>query len=68
MGETTDYLAAVKVAGRKLRQAEQARDKARRALLAAVEEAAAAQIRPAAIIEASGLPRATFYRMKGSGE
>jgi hypothetical protein len=66
MAETTDHLATVKAAGSKLRRAEQARAKAQAALLAAIRDAEAAQLRPAAIIEASGLPRATFYRMKGS--
>lgn len=61
----TDHLAAVRAAARKVKRTEQERVKARAALLDAVRAAEAAQLRPAAIIEASGLPRATFYRMKG---
>jgi hypothetical protein len=67
MSETTDHLAAVSSAAAKFRRAEQARDKARAALLDAIRAAETAQLRPAAIIEASGLPRATYYRsLKGS--
>lgn len=62
----SDYLGAVKAAGRKLRRAEQAREQARADLVAAIQAAEAASIRPAAIIEASGLPRWRFYRLKGS--
>jgi len=60
-----DYLAAVKAAGRRLRRAEQARERAQAELLAAIRAAERAQLRPAAIIEASGLPRWSFYRLKG---
>lgn len=66
MAETTDYLAVVRVAAKKLRRAEQAKERAQAELVTAIRDAEAAQIRPGAIIEASGLPRASFYRLKGS--
>lgn len=61
----TDHLAAVRAAARKVKRTEQERVKARAALVASIRDAEAAQLRPAAIIEASGMPRATFYRLKG---
>jgi hypothetical protein len=65
MTETTDHLGKVRAAAVKLRRAERTRTKAVAALADAIRAAEAAQIRPGAIIEASGLPRASFYRLKG---
>jgi hypothetical protein len=67
MSETVDHLAAVKRAATKLRRAEQAREQAQAGLVAAIEAAERTkQYRVGAIIKASGLPRASFYRLKGS--
>ena len=72
MGATVDHLAAIRTAARKLKRAEkakeraeQARDRAQAELMTAIEAAEAAELRPAAIIRASGMPRWRFYRLKG---
>ena len=63
---THDYLAAVKRAAAKLRRAEKAREEARRELVTAVRAAEAAKLRPSAILRASSMSRATYYRaLKG---
>jgi hypothetical protein len=63
---TRDYLAAVKRAAAKLQRVEKERERARLELMAAVRAAEAAQLRPSAILRASGMPRATYYRaLKG---
>jgi hypothetical protein len=68
MTETTDHLVAVKQAAAKLRRADKARAKAHAGLVAAITAAEAAKLRPGAIIEASGMPRASFYRLKAREE
>ena len=73
MGETSDYLDAVRAAMRKLRQGDQRRAQARAKQVAALGDAVAAARSagyPAGeIIKASGLPRASFYRwLKGGSD
>ena len=69
MGDTQasrDYLAAVERAAAKLQRAEKAREEAREELVTAVRAAEAAKLRPSAILRASRLARATYYRaLKG---
>jgi hypothetical protein len=63
---TRDYLAAVKRAAAKLQEAEKAREEARQELVTAVRAAEAAKLRPSAILQASRMTRATYYRaLKG---
>jgi hypothetical protein len=64
MSETTDHLGAVRAAAAKLRRAEQARAKAQEALADAIRDAEAAQLQARAIIEASELAPATYYRLR----
>ena len=71
MGETSDHLAAIRGAMRKLQQGDQRRAQARAkqvgALVDAVDAARAAGYPVETIIEVTGMKRATFYRrMKGS--
>jgi hypothetical protein len=68
MSEIPDDLARVKAAGRKLQRADKAREKALAALTDAVRAADAAQYRRRAILEASGMPRASFYRLLKGGQ
>ena len=65
MTETINHLAAVRKASAKFRRAEQARERAQANLADAIRAADAAKIRPQEILKASGLPRASFYRLKG---
>jgi hypothetical protein len=64
----TEHLRAVRDAARKLKRGDQRRAQARAkelaALNAAIEAARAAGYQPRAIVKASGMPKASFYRLK----
>jgi hypothetical protein len=65
MSDTPNPLVRVRKAAAKVKRAEASKAKAQAELVTAIRAAEAASIRPGAIIEASGLPRWSFYRLKG---